>query len=548
MSQFIYNSNDEMINSLIKRKYIHTINVEKVFRSVDRGLYITDDDKLNAYRDIIVVQNHCHPRQSSAFVVNLSAPSVYATALECLDLHNGHTFLNIGSGLGYFSTLAGLSLGVNGINHGIEIDSSLIDIAYQKLEEFKQNSAAIDYFEFCEPVFIEGNACELLSEGYYDRVYCGAQVPPAKSSFMKALIKIGGVLVMPMEGFLVKVIRKSEFSWNTIEVLEVRFADLVLEKCSSMKVAMFPTIEPLSFQELCRSNIRASIRDSLIESHPSLQMHTKCKPKKSYDQKGKSLEAGCSEQNKTLPEKPEIAKRMRMNTSSSTVTNLLNSLSTNSLYSQHFRKMSISESDSSDFDDSGTVEPLGLQELCRSIIHASIGDSLNKSHPGLQMHTKSKPKKSYDQKRKSLEAGCSEQNKTLPENLETTKKMRMNTLSSTVTNLLNSEFTNSSYSKHFRRMSITSSDSSDFDDSDSDSCELSDENTHNGDDKGYWWLPHRDIYYYSNNVSEEARELILYRFLGERRENELSKLLKVKIDQLQVPAKLKLFLNYNKED
>lgn len=35
-----------------------------------------------------------------------------------------------------------------------------------------------------------GNACELLSVGYYDRVYCGAGVPPAESSFMKALIKV----------------------------------------------------------------------------------------------------------------------------------------------------------------------------------------------------------------------------------------------------------------------------------------------------------------------------------------------------------------------
>jgi len=47
-------------------------------------------------------------------------------------------------------------IGVNGVNHGIEIHGSSIEIAHQKLEEFKLNSAAIDYFDFCEPVFIEG--------------------------------------------------------------------------------------------------------------------------------------------------------------------------------------------------------------------------------------------------------------------------------------------------------------------------------------------------------------------------------------------------------
>jgi len=106
MGQFIStdrndNSNDELINSLIRREFIYTINVEKVFRCVDRGLYFTDDNKLNAYRDV--------PWQSGD--IHLSAPSVYATVLESLDLHKGDKFLNIGSGIGYFSTLAGLLLG-----------------------------------------------------------------------------------------------------------------------------------------------------------------------------------------------------------------------------------------------------------------------------------------------------------------------------------------------------------------------------------------------------------------------------------------------------
>jgi len=105
MGQFIStsrnDSNDELINSLIKREYIHTVNVEKVFRCVDRAFYYTSGSKQMAYRDNAWQSDKIH----------LSAPSVYATVLECLDLHKGHTFLNIGSGVGYFSTLAGLLLG-----------------------------------------------------------------------------------------------------------------------------------------------------------------------------------------------------------------------------------------------------------------------------------------------------------------------------------------------------------------------------------------------------------------------------------------------------
>lgn len=95
------NSNDELINSLIKNDYIHTKEVEKAFRSVDRGFYFSNDDKRFAYRDLAWQSKELH----------LSAPCVYATVLECLELRSGHTFLNIGSGIGYFSTVAGVILG-----------------------------------------------------------------------------------------------------------------------------------------------------------------------------------------------------------------------------------------------------------------------------------------------------------------------------------------------------------------------------------------------------------------------------------------------------
>lgn len=95
------NSNDELINSLIKNEFIHTIEVEKAFRSVDRGFYYSDEERQHAYRDSAWQSEELH----------LSAPCVYATVLECLELCSGHTFLNIGSGIGYFSTVAGLLLG-----------------------------------------------------------------------------------------------------------------------------------------------------------------------------------------------------------------------------------------------------------------------------------------------------------------------------------------------------------------------------------------------------------------------------------------------------
>ncbi|CAH1736527.1 unnamed protein product [Aphis gossypii] len=533
MGQFIStshndNSNDELINSLIRREYIHTINVEKAFRCVDRGFYYTSGSKQIAYRDNAWQSDKIH----------LSAPSVYATVLECLDLHKGHAFLNIGSGVGYFSTLAGLLLGVNGVNHGIEIHKSLIDIAYTKLDEFKQNAAAIDYFEFCEPVFIEGNACELSSVGYYDRVYCGAGVPPAESSFMKALIKIGGVIVMPLEGFLVKIIRTDEYTWKTLDVLEVSFTDLVVpEKCDKIKVTKFPPVEPWSLQELCRSNIRAFIRDSLNESIPTLQMRTKCQPDKSYDQKFFSLDD---------PSGHFV--RIQYGATGDGLVNLRSIVDTFAGLDEAISDVgSTSETEANGGNNDGDNNSVNDDDDDDDDDNDDNNEEKNTSKQ-CDKHLLNKVES--DTKRKSSEAGCSEQNKTLPGKPENTKRMKMNT-SSAVKNLENSLSTDSTSDSSI--FSDLPSDDDEDDDGDSESWVSTDDNDDGPMQNRNFGGIYNSLFHgdsspdSSDSDCEAARDLELYRFLGERKDNRLSQLLKVNIDKLPVPILLKQFLNYKKK-
>lgn len=75
---------DNVVDQLIADGYIHTMNTEKVFRCVDLSSY---------------------------YPYGLRCPRMYALALERLELHKGLRFLNIGFGLGYFNTMAGLLLG-----------------------------------------------------------------------------------------------------------------------------------------------------------------------------------------------------------------------------------------------------------------------------------------------------------------------------------------------------------------------------------------------------------------------------------------------------
>jgi len=273
----------------------------------------------------------------------------------------------------------------------------------------------------------------------------------------------------------------------------------------------------------------------LNENHPGLQMRTKCKPTKSYDQKFFSSEDPLSQFVRIqygANERGMISLRNIVDTFAGLDEAISDTGSTSGnedIDEDNVDDNSGDNDDDDDEDDVDYVEEKNTSEQC----------------------DESLPKKTEsDTKRKSSEAGCSEQNKTLPEKPENTKRMKMNTSTSTETNHLNSQSTNSSRN-FWETMSGASSEPDDDDLDDSDSWVSSEENDNNDDDEFggiYNSLVNGEDNYDSDTDSEVARELILYRFLSERKENELSKLLKGKIDLLPVPAMLKLYLNYNKAD
>lgn len=52
-----------------------------------------------------------------------------------------------------------------------------------------------------------GNCLEIATDSHqYDRIYCGAGVQKDHENYMKVLLKIGGILVMPIED-QVRIIR-----------------------------------------------------------------------------------------------------------------------------------------------------------------------------------------------------------------------------------------------------------------------------------------------------------------------------------------------------
>ena len=94
-------NNDELTDNLVDGEYIVTPEVEKVFRAVDRAHYYLPEQRESAYKDQAWKHGNLH----------LSAPCIYAEVMEALQLMRGLRFLNLGSGTGYLTTMAGLLLG-----------------------------------------------------------------------------------------------------------------------------------------------------------------------------------------------------------------------------------------------------------------------------------------------------------------------------------------------------------------------------------------------------------------------------------------------------
>ena len=86
-------SSDELWDELLRGAAPQPA-VERALRSVDRALFLTPSTRDEAYHD--------RPVRDPENGLHQSAPHMYAHVLEALELEAGLSFLNIGSGSGYY--------------------------------------------------------------------------------------------------------------------------------------------------------------------------------------------------------------------------------------------------------------------------------------------------------------------------------------------------------------------------------------------------------------------------------------------------------------
>jgi protein-L-isoaspartate O-methyltransferase len=166
----------------------------------------------------------------------MSAPHMYVTVLEALELHSGLSFLNVGSGSGYLSCLVAYLVGESGLLHGIEIHDEVVhhsrSCSLLWLQKMQQNGLLqkIDsnYFQF-----LSGNCFQLnLDQSQfmkYDRIYVGAGCPESKKEFFYNFLNENGILVLPINerSQMLKIRRLAGNVFQVQPISNVHFAPLI---------------------------------------------------------------------------------------------------------------------------------------------------------------------------------------------------------------------------------------------------------------------------------------------------------------------------------
>jgi len=221
-------SNDELVACLQRQGTLRTPKVLEAFHAVDRRRFLgSEATEADAYMNSPV---RCGFKTTvggvsyAAETVHLSAPYIYARVAEAMELEPGMSFLNVGAGIGYFSSIIAHILGKTSAVHGIEIRADLCEAAQALADEFSATTPA------ARMTFVAGNAFHLNlgTNMLYDRIYVGGGVPNHTAQFFKRLVRPGGILMGPFSDELRKwvVPKPGEPEPRETRLMGVRFTPM----------------------------------------------------------------------------------------------------------------------------------------------------------------------------------------------------------------------------------------------------------------------------------------------------------------------------------
>ena len=217
-------NNEELVRSLIKESYLTTPILIEAFKVIDRGDFVPEEAKENAYLNIALPLGYCQ---------NISQPLTVAFMLELLQPSYGEEILEIGSGSGWKTALLAYVVSREE-KEGFSKKEAGRVISVERIPELKKmaekNLSKYHFEEKAVKVLLgdgsRGAPARMLPVGGFDKIIAGAAGETIPKAW-KNQIKIGGRIVAPVKNSILVLEKTSKDGFETKEFFGFSFVPLV---------------------------------------------------------------------------------------------------------------------------------------------------------------------------------------------------------------------------------------------------------------------------------------------------------------------------------
>uniref|UniRef100_A0A5S6QTF1 Protein-L-isoaspartate O-methyltransferase n=1 Tax=Trichuris muris TaxID=70415 RepID=A0A5S6QTF1_TRIMR len=265
--------NNDMVDKILRSaecKQMRTAD-EVAMRAVDRRFFLPKEFTGSPYK-LAAVTHEC---------VTISSPLIYANVLKQLELQPGDRFLNIGSGSGYFSCIAGILVADYGANVGLEIQPQLVEYSKRCVREALLSSNALSLLNFVPPKFYCGNLLDverIFCGKYFNKIYCGFELSSQAISLLSKFLSPNGILVAPWTRWLNVMVKNADTS-VTVKPLHTTVFEPMINEPSvnvssprNISIGGVPSLYRLAIWEL-----RRVVKNFVFQRHPGFQhYHSGC--------------------------------------------------------------------------------------------------------------------------------------------------------------------------------------------------------------------------------------------------------------------------------
>ncbi len=172
-------SNNELVDELVRRGALTTPTIIVAFQAVDRKYFVPSGISSLAYED--------HPLDIG-YKATISQPTTVAFMLEKLAPKAGEKILDIGSGSGWTTALLAYIVGATGTVQGVEIVPELTELGINNLKKYPFRNAEIMQAE---------KRLGLESKAPFDKILVSASIEQLPEEIIIQLA-VGGILVIPI--------------------------------------------------------------------------------------------------------------------------------------------------------------------------------------------------------------------------------------------------------------------------------------------------------------------------------------------------------------